>query len=140
MALPAPIKPAELGKLRVGLGFRPKPIWAATNNADIPITICKLAPLKASAVNTPNIAPIKIPALNPFTTGQSTAPFLLWLYTELNEVKAMVAKDVATAICVSTEGEKFRLSKVMTKTGTITRPPPMPNNPASRPAKAPTNK
>ncbi|MCY1184832.1 hypothetical protein D9M73_255560 [compost metagenome] len=73
-------------------------------------------------------------------TGQRTAPLRWCSRTELSEVKMMVAREVPTARWVRMPGSNPWAVKLNTSTGTMIRPPPTPNSPASTPAQAPSTR
>ena len=55
-------------------------------------------------------------------------------------MKIMVVNEVASAIWVNTWSLIPIRPKVITNTGTMTKPPPIPNRPANKPAAEPTNR
>ena len=55
------------------------------------------------------------------------------------DVGTIVARDVATAICIDNIGSILKKGANQNSTGTMTIPPPTPNSPAKTPAAAPVN-
>jgi len=49
----------------------------------------------------------------------------------------IVARDVATAMCIRTEASTPTMARAASSAGTMTMPPPMPSKPARTPATAP---
>nr|pir hypothetical protein HI0903 - Haemophilus influenzae (strain Rd KW20) [Haemophilus influenzae] len=55
-------------------------------------------------------------------------------------VITMVANDVPSAVDINKDSGTSTMGSKYTNVGTITNPPPIPNNPARKPANAPTSK
>ena len=53
--------------------------------------------------------------------------------TETVDVGIIIAKDVPTARCIIYCGSIPREPKIKYKKGTVIKPPPIPNNPATKP-------
>ncbi|MNZ86359.1 hypothetical protein D3C78_1051780 [compost metagenome] len=137
---PATPSPALPGSPLVAFGCRPRDICSDTRMAKVPMIFCRIGPWIFAAVSAPRALPARMPRVIQMNTGQRTAPRRWCSRMELTEVKTMVASEVPTAICVSTSGEKPWAVKLYTSTGTMIRPPPTPNSPASTPAQAPSTR
>src|SRR5690606_24431034 len=103
---PAAVSAGLPGSLRAALGLSSKAIWMATQMAKTPMIFCSNGPVIADAVSAPNMQPNTIPSASQTNSGQRTAPSLWCARTELTEVKAMVAREVPTAMWVNTSGAK----------------------------------
>lgn len=85
-----------------------------------------------------NKAPITTPGISHFTTNISTLPSLRWLRAEEPDVTMMLARDVASAMCMLISGEMPAQGSKNNNAGTTINPPPMPSSPAITPTKAPS--
>lgn len=135
---PARIRPPLPGTSRLPFGLRSRTICKATRMANTPIIFCNSSPLICAAVSAPRALPMRMPRVIQANTGQRTAPRRWCSRMELIEVKTMVAREVPTAIWVRTSPPKPCAVKLKTSAGTMIRPPPTPNSPASTPAQAPS--
>ncbi len=78
------------------------------------------------------------PGAKTLTMSQRTAPWLWWARMLEIEVNTMVAIEVPSARCMVCSSGKFCAVKTMNSSGTMVRPPPTPNRPATKPAKMPS--
>ena len=91
------------------------------------------------------IAAAKDPTATPTTAGSAqarstagtTRPFARCAQYERTAVGAMMASEVPTQSCMRTSSGTPSRRNTSNSTGTMTAPPPMPNNPASRPETTP---
>ena len=58
---------------------------------------------------------------------------LWWVKTETVDVGIIIAKEVPTARCITYWGSISKEPKIKYKKGTVINPPPIPNNPATKP-------
>ena len=88
---------------------------------------------------TPRMTPAMTDGSQPFRMFQSTAPRLACAWTERRDVNRIVASDVPIATCMMCDCEEPCPSNVSTaaSAGTTTKPPPIPNMPATKPANRP---
>ncbi|MNG15332.1 hypothetical protein D3C84_991520 [compost metagenome] len=105
-----------------------------------PMMMLRVLALSRLAVMPPSQAPISIPAPSLRIITQSTAPASWCARRELMPVKIMVGREVPRARWVMISGATPCAWKLRTSTGTMMSPPPMPNSPASMPAKAPNTR
>ncbi|MNC52891.1 hypothetical protein D3C75_1022620 [compost metagenome] len=140
ITVPARVKPPLPGTPRLALGLRSRAICRAITRAKTPMIFCSNGPWIAEAVLAPIPAPIRIPTVIQMKIGHCTARLRWCSRMALMEVNTMVASEVPTARCVSTDASKPCKVKLNTSTGTIMMPPPTPNNPASTPAQPPSTR
>ena len=112
-------------------------IFIATRKAIVAKMIASTLLCTCEAIHAPSNAPSSTKIAQRLTIAKSTAPRRWWARADEMDVGMMVASDVATAMCMRIAGSTPTNPSAVSSTGTITMPPPIPNNPASTPATAP---
>ena len=92
-----------------------------------------------AAKKEPDSVPITRPGAKLFTMSQRTAPWSWWARMLEIEVNTMVAIEVPSARCMLCSTGNACAVNSMNSSGTMVRPPPTPNRPATKPAKTPSS-
>jgi hypothetical protein len=87
----------------------------------------------------PDSVPITRPGAKLLTMSQRTAPWAWCARMLAIEVSTMVAIEVPNARCMLCSTGKACAVNSMNSRGTMVRPPPTPNRPATKPAKTPSS-
>ena len=101
---------------------------------------CSVEPDNDAANRPPSIEPNISPGINQRVKAQSTDPFWWWVNVDAIEVTTIVARDVPIARWVTTSSGRPFAVNTKIRAGTIIIPPPRPNKPLRKPARAPTDK